>query len=72
MSRDTEAVVERILETHRFGPHDVIVLEHADDDGTTYSVLVDNMPVTDPLPVPPSFADIVLIYARTLGDVSRA
>jgi hypothetical protein len=45
--------MERILETHQFGSHRVVVLEHAGDDETTYTVLVDNTPAIDsPLPYP--------------------
>lgn len=58
--------MERILETHRFGPHRVDVLERADDEGTRNVVLVDDAVVTDPpLEVPPTTEDIVRIYARS-------
>lgn len=61
--------VERILETHRFGPHRVDVLERADDEGTSYVVLVDDAIVTDPpLEVPPKLEDVVRIYARSQGQ----
>ncbi len=61
--------MERILETHRFGPHRVDILEHAGDEGTTYVVVVDGAVVTDtPLPVPPRFEDVVRIYARSQGQ----
>jgi hypothetical protein len=58
--------MERILETRHFGPHRVEVLERADDEGTSYVVLVDNAIVTDPpLEVPPTLEDVVRIYARS-------
>ena len=61
--------MERILETHDFGPHRVDVLERADDEGTTYVVLVDDVIVTDPpLPAPPRLEDVVRIYARSQGQ----
>jgi hypothetical protein len=61
--------VERILETHRFGPHRVDVLEHADDEGTSYVVAVDGAVITDPpLEVPPRPEDVVRIYARSQGQ----
>lgn len=57
--------MERVLETYHFGRHKVDVLEHAGDDGTTYSILVDNLVVTEsPLAVPPRFEDVVRIYDR--------
>lgn len=59
--------MERTLETHHFGPHRVVVLEHIGDDETTYSVLVDNTTATDsPLPFPPNLEDVVRIYTRTI------
>lgn len=62
--------MERILETHDFGPHRVDILERADDEGTTYVVLVDDAIVTDsPLSAPPSFEDVVRIYAKSQGQV---
>ncbi|HEX6336800.1 MAG TPA: hypothetical protein VFZ85_07600 [Jiangellaceae bacterium] len=58
-------MMERVLETYHFGRHKVDVLEHAGDDGTTYSILVDNLVVTEsPLAVPPRFEDVVRIYDR--------
>jgi hypothetical protein len=60
--------VERILETHEFGPHRVAVLERADDEGTAYVVLVDQVIVTDPLPAPPRFEEVVRIYAASQGQ----
>lgn len=63
----TEEPMERILETHQFGSHRVVVLEHAGDDETTYSVLVDNTTATDsPLPNPPNLEDVVRIYTRAI------
>lgn len=58
----------RILRTHNFGPHRVTVLELADDDGASYLVLVDQVVVTDPLPAPPRFEDVVRIYATSRGQ----
>jgi hypothetical protein len=54
-----------VLETHRFGPHTVVVLETLEDEGPSYSVLVDDEPVVDvPLAMPPDFEDVVRLYAR--------
>jgi len=62
--------MERILQTHDFGPHRVDVLERVDDEGTSYFVLVDDVIVTDPpLSVHPRFEDVVRIYARSQGQV---
>ncbi len=62
--------MERILETHRFGPHRVDIVEHAGDEETTYVVLVDGALVTDaPLQTPPRFEDVVRIYAQSQGQV---
>lgn len=65
--------MDRILQTHRFGPHRVDLLERADDDGATaYWVLVDNVVVTDPpLESIPAPEDIVRIYARSQQAASR-
>ena len=64
-----EVGVERILETHHFGPHRVDILEHAGDEGTTYVVLVDGAVVTDaPLQAPPRFEDVVRIFAQSQGQ----
>jgi hypothetical protein len=61
--------MERILETRRFGPHQVDVLERADDEGTAYVVLVDGAIVTDPpLEGPPRPEDVVRIYAQSQGQ----
>lgn len=63
----------RILETHRFGSHHVSVLEDEENEGLTYRILVDGMTVTDPLPEPPSFEDIVRVYSRTThADMTRS
>ena len=57
--------MQRLLETHRFGPHSVVVVEQLDDEGPAYSVLIDDEPVVDvPLPEPPCFEDVVRMYAR--------
>lgn len=62
--------MDRVLESHRFGPHRVDVLEHADDEGTSYVVLVDGAIVTDPpLGVPPRLEDVVRIYAQYQGQL---
>ncbi|MHB1595325.1 MAG: hypothetical protein ACYCU3_14205 [Streptosporangiaceae bacterium] len=56
----------KVLQTHRFGAHQVDVLEQFDDEGTSYLVLVDHMIVTDPpLLAPPGFEEVVRIYARS-------
>ncbi len=61
--------MERIIETHDFGPHRVVVVEHVGDDDRTYSILVDDCTVTDPpLPAAPSLEDLVRIYAHTVGS----
>jgi hypothetical protein len=61
--------MEKILETHHFGPHRVDILELADDEGDAYLVLVDEVVVTDPpLPARPRFEDVVRIYARSQGQ----
>lgn len=62
--------MERILETHHFGPHRVDVVELNDDEGVAgYSVLVDEEPATGaPLPQAPSFEDVVRIYAAWQRD----
>lgn len=60
--------MDRILQTHRFGPHRVDVVEHADDEGASYVVAVDGAVVTDPpLEAPPGPEDVVRIYARSQG-----
>ena len=65
--------MDRILQTHRFGPHRVDLLERADDDGATaYCVLVDDVVVTDPpLESIPAPEDIGRIYARSQQAASR-
>lgn len=56
----------RIIERHRFGPHEVVVVENVEDEGMTYSVLVDGLRAEDePLCEPPSFAHIVRLYDRS-------
>jgi hypothetical protein len=61
-----EAEVDKILATHSFGPHQVHVLECADDEGITYSIVVDGVVITDqPLQRPPGFEDVVRLYARS-------
>ena len=56
--------MQRVLETHTFGVHTVAVLEEVEDEGLSYSVLVDGHPVTEPIGAPPSFEDVVRSYAR--------
>lgn len=62
--------MDRILQTYRFGPHRVQLVQQAEDDGTEiYRVLVDDMVITDPpLDSVPRFADLVRIYARSRDD----
>jgi hypothetical protein len=57
--------MERIIQTYRFGPHRVDVVEAADDEGVAgYLVLVDSMVVTDPpLAAVPDLEVVVRIYA---------
>jgi hypothetical protein len=57
--------MERIIQTYRFGPHRVDVVEAADDDGVAgYLVLVDDVVVTDPpLATMPDLELIVHVYA---------
>jgi len=59
--------LDRIIQTRRFGAHRVGLLESIEDDGAaTYSVLVDDVVVTDPpLDRMPGFEDLVRIYARS-------
>ena len=57
--------MERLVQTHRFGPHRVDVVEHVDDDGTSYEVLVDGTVVTGPLEASPRMEDLVRIFARS-------
>lgn len=59
----------RILQSHNFGEHQVDVLEHSDEEGTSYLVLVDHVIVTDPpLTAEPTFEDTVRIYSRSRED----
>ncbi len=62
--------MERILQTHHFGPHRVDLVELNEDEGVAgYNVLVDEELVTDsPLPHEPSFEDLVRIYAASQHD----
>ena len=62
--------MERILQTHRFGPHRVDVVEDFDDESTTYLFLVDDVIATDPpLEALPPFEEVVRIYAERPGAV---
>jgi hypothetical protein len=57
--------MDRILETHTFGIHTVDVVEHVDDEGTSYSVIVDGIDMTEPpLQTSPTFEDVVRLYSR--------
>jgi hypothetical protein len=61
--------MERTLETHYFGWHQVDVVERVDEDGTSYVVMVDGAVATDPpLADPPGAEDVVRIYARSQGQ----
>jgi hypothetical protein len=63
----------RVLESYRLGPHRVVVVEQLDDEELTYSVLVDGRSITDvPLPVPPSFEDVVRLYARSQDSPEKS
>ncbi|MCA1780905.1 MAG: hypothetical protein LC679_01675 [Intrasporangiaceae bacterium] len=54
-----------IIQRHQFGPHEIVVVEEADDDDTSYSVIVDGRAAADqPLGAPPSFEQIVWLYDR--------
>ncbi len=65
--------MDRILQTHEFGPHRVDVLERADDEGVSYVVVVDGVVATDPpLPCPPRFEDVVRLYAASAGQIQLA
>lgn len=56
--------MERILETHVFGPHQARILERADDEGTSWFVLIDGVVITDPpLSCLPCLEDVVRLYA---------
>jgi hypothetical protein len=61
--------VQRILGTHLFGAHRVVVLEHVEDDGLAYSLAVDGKLVTEPAPAPPTFEELVRLYARSRAEV---
>ncbi len=57
--------MERLLESHEFGPHRVEVVECPDDEGGgSYLVVIDGAAVIDPpLPEAPGFDELVRIYA---------
>ena len=57
--------MQRVMQTHAFGPHTVAVVEDVEDDGVSYAVLVDGRPVTDPAASPPSFEELVRCYAQS-------
>jgi hypothetical protein len=58
--------MDRIVETHQFGPHRVEVCDQTDDEGREYVVVViDGVQATDPpLESLPSLEDVVRIYAN--------
>ncbi|MCU0301580.1 MAG: hypothetical protein MUF35_08245 [Candidatus Nanopelagicales bacterium] len=57
--------MDRVLQTHTFGPHRVDVVEYPDDEGGgMVAVLIDDVMVTDPpLPGVPTMDDLMHIYA---------
>lgn len=60
--------MDRMVETYRFGRHTVTVVEHLEDEGATYSVLVDDAPTGAPVDAPLSLDDVVRIYARAVRE----
>ena len=60
--------MDRMVETYRFGRQTVTVVEHLEDEGLSYSVLVDDAPAGAPVDSPLTLDDIVRIYARALRD----
>lgn len=65
-SIEEEGPVERIVQSYRFGPHRVDVVEHPDDDGGGFAlVVVDGTLITEaPLGETPTLEDVVRVYAR--------
>lgn len=57
--------MDRILESHTFGPHRVDVIEYPDDEASGLVVVaVDGVPVTDPpLEAIPTMDEVMRIYA---------
>lgn len=57
--------MQRLVETHHFGPHRVDVVELLDDDGVAgYAVLVDQETVSDALLTSrPDLEEVVRMYA---------
>jgi hypothetical protein len=57
--------MDRVLQSHTFGPHRLDVVEYPDDEGGgLVAVLIDGVVVTDPpLAGMPSMDDLVHIYA---------
>ena len=57
--------MERIIQTHQFGPHRVDVVESADDEGIAgYLILADDFVLTDPmLHHRPDLEEVVRVYA---------
>lgn len=57
--------MERVIQTHQFGPHRVDVVESMDDEGTAgYIVLADDIVLTDPmLQELPDLEEVVRVYA---------
>lgn len=58
--------MERLLQTHHFGPHRVDVVQGLDDDGRErVEIFIDNVAVTTPaLTEVPRLEDVVRIYTR--------
>jgi hypothetical protein len=57
--------MDRILESHQFGPHRVDVIDFPDDEGSGLVVVaVDGVIVTDPpLEAVPTIDEVMRIYA---------
>jgi hypothetical protein len=58
--------MDRVLESHRFGPHRVDIVEFPDDESSgLVVVVVDGVVVTEPpLDSVPSMDEVMRIYAR--------
>lgn len=58
----------RIVQSYRFGPHRVDVVEHPDDDGGGFVLVVtDGTVITEAaLAETPTLEDVVRVYARWL------
>ena len=57
--------MDRVLQSHQFGPHRLDVVDYPDDEGGgLVLVLIDDIVVTDPpLPQEPTVDEIMHIYA---------